>query len=46
MIYYYFGSKEGLYLAVLEEAYGAHPPAPRRRSISTHLRARSRRCAR
>ena len=23
MIYYYFGSKEGLYLAVLEEAYGA-----------------------
>jgi AcrR family transcriptional regulator len=23
MLYYYFGSKEGLYLAVLEEAYGA-----------------------
>lgn len=23
MIYYYFGSKEGLYLAVMEEAYGA-----------------------
>ena len=23
MIYYYFGSKEGLYLAVLEEAYSA-----------------------
>ena len=23
MIYYYFGSKEGLYLAVLEQAYGA-----------------------
>ena len=26
MIYYYFGSKEGLYLAVLEEAYCRHPP--------------------
>ena len=31
MIYYYFGSKEGLYLKVLEEAYG------RIRSIETEL---------
>ena len=32
MIYYYFGSKEGLYLAVLEEAYR------RIRQIETSLR--------
>ena len=25
MIYHYFGNKEGLYLAVLETAYAAHP---------------------
>ncbi len=31
MIYYYFGDKEGLYLAVLEEAYR------RIRNIETHL---------
>ena len=35
MIYYYFGSKEGLYIAVLEEAYRRirdieAEPAPRR----------------
>ena len=33
MIYYYFGSKEGLYLAVLEQAYGAM----RRTEAQLHL---------
>ena len=35
MIYYYFGSKEGLFVAVLERAYADDPRARSRRSTST-----------
>ena len=35
MIYYYFGGKEQLYIAVLERAYARDPRAPSRRSTST-----------
>ncbi len=44
MIYYYFGSKEGLYLAVLEEAYRSIRNIERSASRSTICRPR-RRCA-
>ena len=37
MIYYYFGSKERLYAAVLERAYADHPRARSRRSSVDHL---------
>ena len=37
MLYYYFGSKEGLYVAVLERAYAQHPRAPEQAVDVEHL---------
>jgi AcrR family transcriptional regulator len=35
MIYYYFGGKEGLYLAVLEKAYAPLSPKAENSSVAT-----------
>ena len=35
MIYYYFGGKEQLYIAVLEQEYAQHPRRTRRRCTSS-----------
>jgi AcrR family transcriptional regulator len=44
MIYYYFGSKEGLYIAVLEEIYRRMNEAERRSTCAPS--SRWRRCGR
>jgi len=41
MLYHYFGSKEGLYAAVLQERLGAYAAAPRAESLAAELTARS-----
>jgi len=41
MLYHYFGSKEGLYAAVLDERLTAYAGAPRAESLAAELAARS-----
>jgi len=41
MLYHYFGSKEGLYAAVLDERLTAYAAAPRAESLGAELAARS-----